>query len=505
MLGYADATGRACQIWPLPVGVLAVGLGLLLAKQAAWPQAGPGLYLEAAWVTLVATGLYALLRYVYSQMVGLGQNHYLALQHNPLPLLIADGSGQILNANPAAQALYGYTEAELKTWSIASLHARPSGEGMPWPAAVSGTTDAGLFRIHRPDHDIRWVQVLLGAYGQHHTKRHLAVVIDKTAEVTGRQEAAGFARQMSLANPARPDGYLALDHEFRVLYMNATQGQIARVEPAAALGRSIFSLQPQLEKAEKLALLQGLGGALAEFEKYVPHLDRHYRVAVHPSPTGLAVLSHDVTAARRRAKGQATLARQQAKALDQASDCIWIVSRNYEVQYSNPAYQTLRQDLLDKPEAPYQMRSPVVMPRQPQGFSLGLAEAFAEAFAGNIATRQGEVVMRDGSTRAYQAVVSPITNADGEVTALFCVGREITAAYNQEQALRKQVDRLKSIAWFQSLEVRGPLARIMGILQILPPSQNAEQAAWLQQLTLAAKQLDDATRSILHESEQSPT
>ena len=465
-----------------------------------WP-AMRQFWVEGLAFTVLALGFYIFLEHILRTLLNLGQIQYQTIEQNPLPMLGADADGLIVKANPAAQALYGLPAGALQGRSIESLHLRKDHGQARWVYPQDGTLDAGLFQILQGRQPGRWVQVILARHQHARPARLLAVIIDKTTEVLARQETASFARYIKRATDG-PDGYLALDRDFNIAYCNANYGRLSGIDSENAVGKPIWDAHQTMQAQERMTLVRCMAGSFAEYNKYDPQTDTYHRVTVHPTHVGLALLSRDITAERRKADADARQALLKKQAFDQAADCIWIVSRDYKVLYGNPAYLALRKDLTERAEEDHLMRSPVVLPRQPQGFSQPQATAYAEAFEGKVISQSGQITLADGSVRTYQAVYSPIAAADGEVSALMCVSRDITTLAQQTDELRLRVEHLKSIAWFQSNEVRGPLARMMGILQVLPIGHNLEQDAWIERLRLSAKQMDEATRSVLREVDQ---
>lgn len=503
-LGFGTGRqGGKCRVWPYPLALWGVGIIWLTFSYYWGLPHTTQLLANAALLTLVALGLYLLFGHILQTLLQLGQVQYQTIQQNPLPMLVANADGMVMKANKAAQRLYGLPTESLLGSFIETLHTS-SKPGSKLPKPIAGQIqDAGLVQICQGPHAGRWVQLLLAHHQHAKPERLLAVVIDKTSEVIARQDAASYARRLQTGRSKGPDGYLALDRDFKVIYCNAAFGIWPGLNAESSIGQTIWEAAKIADAQERMALVNGMTGAFVEQQKHVPETDAYYRLSIHPTHFGLAVLSHDITLERQKAEQQNREAQLLRQAIEQSADCIWIVRRNYEVAYGNGAYLALRKDLVAKPEANHQMRSPVVMPRQPKGFSLKQAESYQKAFEGEVVTQTGDVVLSDGEIRTYQAIFSPVIEAEGQVSALICTSRNITAIKAEEESLKAQIIRLKTVAWFQSHEVRGPLARILGILQLLqqPAVPADEHAAMIAHLSIAAKQLDDATRSIAQEAD----
>lgn len=91
-----------------------------------------------------------------------------------------------------------------------------------------------------------------------------------------------------------------------------------------------------------------------------------------------------------------------------------------------------------------------------------------------------------------------IYNENSEPVKMIGAIQDITEQINYIQAIEDQNTRFREIAWFQSHVVRAPLARIMGLTDIL---KNAEGETYYSELLghilTSAQELDDVIRSIV--------
>ncbi len=76
--------------------------------------------------------------------------------------------------------------------------------------------------------------------------------------------------------------------------------------------------------------------------------------------------------------------------------------------------------------------------------------------------------------------------------------KDITERLNYIKAIEEQNENLKEISWLQSHVIRAPLARIMGLIQIIsdPGQDTAEKQNALNYLLTSANELDEVIRTI---------
>jgi PAS domain S-box-containing protein len=87
--------------------------------------------------------------------------------------------------------------------------------------------------------------------------------------------------------------------------------------------------------------------------------------------------------------------------------------------------------------------------------------------------------------------VSPVADSTGEVTHWISIQRDITESKQYLKAIEEQNKKLKEIAWIQSHVVRAPLARVMGLVELLKQQTPGEESdLLLQHLSSSARDLD---------------
>jgi PAS domain S-box-containing protein len=81
---------------------------------------------------------------------------------------------------------------------------------------------------------------------------------------------------------------------------------------------------------------------------------------------------------------------------------------------------------------------------------------------------------------------------------------DISEVLKYIQTIEIQNEKLRSIAWTQSHEVRAPLSRILGIINMieLQPDDRDEVLFWLKQLRVSSNELDDMIKKTVHETRQ---
>ncbi|MCH7403531.1 PAS domain S-box protein [Belliella kenyensis] len=90
--------------------------------------------------------------------------------------------------------------------------------------------------------------------------------------------------------------------------------------------------------------------------------------------------------------------------------------------------------------------------------------------------------------------------------AILVLANDVTLKYQYIEAIEKQNAKLKEIAWIQSHVVRAPLARLMGLVNLLNSAdddqQRSELKEMLQHIIESTQELDNIIREISNKTEQ---
>lgn len=99
--------------------------------------------------------------------------------------------------------------------------------------------------------------------------------------------------------------------------------------------------------------------------------------------------------------------------------------------------------------------------------------------------------------------VSPVKDSTGKITHWISIERDVTQTKNYVTAIEKQNIKLKEIAWTQAHTVRTPVARLMGLLDLLNDENNlsTDFNQVLQFISLSVHELDEVILGIIRKSE----
>ncbi len=183
-----------------------------------------------------------------------------------------------------------------------------------------------LYRIVRPDGEIRWLEAsgrfVVGADGN--AERLVGVcrdVTDRKLAEHAQLRAAAAEIEAARAEEARrtmaeifegiADPFTVLDRDLRVVFTNRAAAALLETTPDALAGKLVPEIAPGIEESEFVRAYREVlaTGKPTMVEDYFAPLDRWYEVSVYPVRVGLATYSRDVTARKTAALLEARLAR----------------------------------------------------------------------------------------------------------------------------------------------------------------------------------------------------
>lgn len=187
--------------------------------------------------------------------------------------------------------------------------------------------------------------------------------------------------------------------------------------------------------------------------------------------------------------------------IDSTNAAVWYVDRDYNILYSNKMF---------KHASAYLSKGRNVAPERAGG--IHMPEPFRQKLLCQYeAALEGQEVSFDmagpgpgGDFVTYQFTFSPVFGEDGRVNHIGCFAYNVTERITEQKLIEAQNDRLRRIAWFQSHEVRGPVARILGLVQLFNNTNPDDpfNEVVVQSLGVAAHELDHVVRSIVQEAQE---
>ena len=238
-----------------------------------------------------------------------------------LPIIVwtADPDGNIDYFNDALTDYTGTTTEELLAdrW-VSAVDPRDLDRVVAaWSEAVAtGRTYDTEYRVRGADGVFRWhhlnAQPEWDANGEIVRWWGSSINVDATRRL--REEADAIAAEREIVLDSMSEGVYALDHEWRVVYINRSALRILDLDHLQLLGRVLWEAFPHLEGGELHTFLATTktSGESSRFTYHATLADKWLEVAATPTDGGLTVFFHDITEVRRLSEQLAQSQRLEA-------------------------------------------------------------------------------------------------------------------------------------------------------------------------------------------------
>jgi PAS domain S-box-containing protein len=381
-------------------------------------------------------------------------------QNAPDAYLVTDPDGVIREANRAAAALLGTREAALAGKPLAvcvSPEARRDFRLRLSRLAGEGRADGWELRLHPRRGGP--VDVSCSVAGVRDRRGALAGLRWLVRDVTEQRRAEEDARRLEAERAARAeaeasrermaallesiaDGFLALDAEWRLTYVNRAAEFLLHCDRAEVLGRDVRELFDEDAHPALFAEMRRAAerADAAELEEFHPRLAAWLEFRVFPAPDGLTLHVRDVTEQKVVQEELRSSEERLRMALQAAGLAPWDWDLRSGVVLWTPEHNRL----MGLPEEQRRGSYRDFMERVHPEDRVAVSAAIARATGGGQDYRaEFRAVQPDGGTRWIAGYGRPLPGPDGRPARLIGVIRDVTGrrqAEAEREALHAAVD-----------------------------------------------------------------
>ena len=246
--------------------------------------------------------------------------------------------------------------------------------------------------------------------------------------------------------------FVALDSDWRFVYVNRRAGAIVGREPASLIGRSVWDEFPDTvgrpfhracERATTSQQPVVTEGCFAPW-------DCRCTSRMYPSPHGLLIVFGESINADHRKTHGVEQSRYLRAVLDTAPECIKVIARDGSLLDMNRAGLTL----IEAPSLDA-VRDKCVYPLVVERDRDAFRRATEAACEGESARLEFEIVTLGGRHRHMESRIEPLRDESGAIVAALSVTRDVTDRRAGEERLRE------SEARFRRLVERAPLGSFL--------------------------------------------
>jgi PAS domain S-box-containing protein len=217
-------------------------------------------------------------------------------------VFVLDKNSNIKYVTPSVTAVLGYHDQELNGQSAFDLiHPEDLGRSKKLFEELlfnHGSTIIADIRLKNKEGSWNWVE----AKGVNKTAdSSIGGIIVSLHDISERkqseQQLQSYSGHITNILNSITDGFIALDHNFNILWWNPIAEQLTGIKDVEVLGKNLWEALPDLKKEKRLVRYQKPITARKgfSFELYISKLKAYFDISAYPSQQGLFIYFKDIT------------------------------------------------------------------------------------------------------------------------------------------------------------------------------------------------------------------
>jgi PAS domain S-box-containing protein len=378
---------------------------------------------------------------------------------------------KLIYTNAACEKIHGYTAAEMMgdgSLFFQSLH--PDDKAAFFESAkrmMENGWDDREFRIIHKDGSIRHLKGV--AWLRKGVDGRRDVCCGVTSDITELKlaEKAITKQQKDIETilESITDGFFALDGNWNFVYVNNAFEKLFDKPRTELLGRNYWEEFPHSTQKKFYSEYNRARDEKqsVHFEEYAASLGKWVSVGAYPNRNGLSVYFTDITEQKQLKDALVHHEKNLHALINNTEDLIWSVDTNYRLLTANAAY--LKQ-IKEFTGDDLQIGDDITQTNTHEQYKQMWKAYLDRAFAGERFKTVDEYNI-GGQSIYCEISFNPIIDDEGTVIGVSCYSADITDRLNHLLQIELQNRQLKEIAHIQSHQVRGPVATIMGLRELL--------------------------------------
>lgn len=294
------------------------------------------------------------------------------------------------------------------------------------------------------------------------------------------------------------EGFITISEKLRLTYINEAATRILSVD--SDVNPNLISIQQVFPYVSHKGLYEAINRcAQAEVSEnlitYHGNSDRWVDISIYPQEKGISMFIQDITELRKRQTELERLKQNTEALINTTQDHMWSVNKDLEILSANNNYLNYLSQLAQR--AVKIGDSVLVDSVRKQRFK-GWVKLYQKALEGKEIEKLIEEEI-DGKEVIFSLHFYPIFDNRHKVSGVACYSYDATERLNYLRMIERQNKSLQEIAWMQSHVLRAPLARIMGLVNLIDledVSINEQTHVYLEHIMDSAQEMDDVVRDI---------
>lgn len=315
----------------------------------------------------------------------------------------------------------------------------------------------------------------------------------------GRKESIDNSTEVTTILESITDAFFTVDADWNFIYVNKEAEKLYKRKREELLHKNMWEYfsEGSNSKFYKEFHRAVRDHVSVHFEEYSQSTEMWIATNAYPTGNGLTVYFSDITEQKKLQDKIAKDEQNLRAIINNTRDIIWSIDREYNIISANQAFYKRMTN--STAENFYYIRL-ASQDFNNEAFDKWVAY-YNRAFSGET-FKVVEKTVVDYNVIYEDISFNPIYDNDDKIIGVSCFSRDITERRSHVLRIESQNEKLKEIAWIQSHKVRGPVASILGLVELFShniPEQD-DNKEMLEGLKTVTKDLDDTIKSIVEKA-----
>ena len=431
---------------------------------------------------------------------------------SPLPMWVLDKHTlEFLNVNDAALELYGYSKQEFLSMNVRDLWTNDLKEGIENSWRENYHDKFGLtVKHHKKNGEIIHVEIKSNPIDFDGREARVTQAKNITGQLVAEQALRCSEKRFKALVQDASDLIMIMDFEGDLTYVSPSSMQIMGVSDTEMIKNNFFSYIHEKDlKSVKESMLNLQKKKRIQIPSYrIKTANNKWRYIEtiitnlndDPTVNGLVANSRDITEFIKQEKKLVDSLQRYDIVAKATSDTITDYDVINDIMYYNEGIESVfgyTTEMIENTGVWWRDRLHPEDRERVETYSRDVRIAKS----GHIQIEY-RFKCADGSYKYILDRSYMVKDPEGNSVRIIGAMQDITEIQNYIQTIEDHNSRLKDIAWTQSHVVRAPLARIMGLIDLMQNYPDIdEQTQLLDHVITSAKELDDIIRKITSKTE----
>lgn len=292
------------------------------------------------------------------------------------------------------------------------------------------------------------------------------------------------------------DAFIAADSNWTIKYINKAAEDLYKIRREDVLHKNAWEIFPKTAGSFFYNVYTRClrDKVTIKASGVSPSSGRWLETTAYPTNDGIAVCFKDNQDREDLQNEMLRIKTNLQKLIDNVGNIIWSVDRELKVIICNDAYNRFVYEKVGI--MPTEGTFVLYNTFDEQFYELRRSQ-YLRALDGETFTSVDKVIIK-GVVHFIETSFAPIVDEDGSVTGVCCHSNDLTEQVMRMKMIEDQNKTLREIAFMQSHQVRGPLARILALSELFEyKADEMEDSQIIGHLKYAAGELDNVIRAIV--------